>query len=175
MRRNSPTNNVCSMYISRPSSSSSSRDPRRPRHRPKSFHAQDFASPPLPQLCINPLSYPLHHPPSPTLCITLSFLPPASYPLSYPLPLFKKKVLSPPRPPLPLLRRLWAHPHACVCTHIRVCVRPGRASASTSQSHAINIIMCVGASVRVCAHVYVRMCTCVRACVRACVCVCVYV
>ena len=137
MRRNSPTNNVCSMYIFRPSSSSS-RGPRSPRHRPKSFPSHSSASTPL----------------------------------SYPLPLFKKKVLSPFRPPLPLLHRLWAHPHACVCTHIRVCVHTyayvcGQGEqAPPLHSHMRSISSCVLGPV--CVYAHMCMCVCVRVYAHVC-------
>ena len=80
-----------------------------------------------------------------------------SLPLSYPLSLLKERVLLPLRPPPP--------PPPPVDTHIRVCVQPGRVCASIAYSHAINIILCAGASVCVYARVYVRMCTCVCVCV----------
>ena len=140
MRRTSPTNNVCSMYISRLPSSSSSRGPRRPRHRPKSFPSQDFAAPPLSQLINPPL------------------LPFASALLSYPLLLFKKKVLSPPRPPLPLLRRLWAHPHAYVC---------GQGErVPPLHSHMRSISSCVLGPV--CVYAHMCMCVCVRVYAHVC-------
>ena len=154
MRRNSPTNNVCSMYISRPSPSSS-RGPRSPRHRPKSFPSPtSSASPALSQLCITP-----------------PLLPSASTLLSYPLPLFKKKVLSPPRPPLPLLRRLWAHPHAYVCGQgERV---PPLHSHMRSISSCVLGPVCVYAHMCMCVCVRVYAHVCERAFAYACMCKCV--
>ena len=180
MRRNSPTNNVCSMYISRlPSSSSSSRGPRRPRHRPKPFHAQDFASPPLAstrlsQLCITPpllpsvspsLSYPLHHTPSPTLCLCsrrrFFHLSDLLFPFSAACGHTHTCVR--------------AHTYAHVRTHTRMCAARASErlhfSVTCDQYHHVCWGQCACMRTRVCAYVYVctRMCASVRLRMRVCV------
>ena len=144
MRRNSPTNNVCSMYISRPSPSSS-RGPRSPRHRPKSFPSHSSASPALSHLCINP---PLL--PSASVQEEGSFTFPTSS--------------SPSPPPVGTPTRVCVHTHTRMCAQIRVCGQGER--APPLHSHMRSLLSCVLGPVCVYAH----MCMCVRVCVYAHVC-----